>query len=331
MIYSEKPLLRASCQAVGRKGSKVQTPAKTLRYTSNAARSHSMETNTPRSKFLAWLRRYYTCHHDTVILQPRKIYQSEKEKNFKVDIDILTCVNGYLAHDRKQAASLIVFGVQLVTLKKGSFNRIKMDLDFLDANGMESASCPVILNHAPYKTEAYENVTQIKNTHKIVLNGNGNAGGPPGSLLKMGASLEVTDQRESNFKDRYYGKGSSSTRLNAQSSRSGIWWNVKKSSDPDAHDDAGIKANYQFAVLLTRPNNDLFRAKLTLLVDAGWRFKTEIQIPQKVKDNKGASSTSLVFSPEVWYEGTRLLGIERTRLGEFVKSDTLVKLAETRR
>ena len=146
----------------------------------------------------------------------------------------------------------------------------------------------------------------------------------------MGASLEVTDQRESNYKDRYFSKGSSSTRLNAQSSRSGIWWNVKKSSDPDARDDAGIKANYQFAVLLTRPHNDRFSAKLTLLVDAGWRFKTEIQIPQKVKDSKGAS-TSLVFSPEVWYEGTRLPGIERTRLGEFRKSDMLVKLTETRR
>jgi len=50
---------------------------------------------------------------------------------------------------------------------------------------------------------------------------------------------------------------------------SSIWWNVKQSTNPVAKDNAGIKSDYRFAVLLTRLNNATFQARLNLFLDAG--------------------------------------------------------------
>jgi hypothetical protein len=61
------------------------------------------------------------CHNPSRLRikpQARKIFQTESDKSFRIDIDIATCVHGYLAPDKKQPASLIIFAVQFVCLAK---------------------------------------------------------------------------------------------------------------------------------------------------------------------------------------------------------------------
>jgi hypothetical protein len=61
----------------------------------------------------------------------RKIHHSPDKAEYKVDIDIRTCIHGYMKSDRKTPATLIVFDVQLVcTTNKGIFDYFKMDVEF---------------------------------------------------------------------------------------------------------------------------------------------------------------------------------------------------------
>jgi hypothetical protein len=254
-----------------------------------------------------------------IIRQPRKIYQTENDKNFRIDIDLATCVHGYLSPSKKQPASLIVLGVQFVCLtKRGTFNRIKLDLDFQAEDGNR----PSIIEHAPFVQEEHEKEShkKVRKTAKTEFDAHTDIDLRAGH---SGTSVKTEEKKESSFTENYYGKGVSSTRAEEDGSRPGIWWNVKKSSDPDSKDDAGIESNYRFAVLLTRKNRERFNARMKLLVDAGWRFRAENRLSQ-VKYIKG-QSPNLAFSPQIWYEGN-CKGINRKRLGNFVKDGKLAKL-----
>lgn len=276
-----------------------------------------------RSRFAAAF-----CHNPTRLRtkpQPRKIFQTENDKTFRIDIDITTCVHGYLAPDKKQPASLIIFAVQFVCLaKRGAFNRIQMDLDFEEVDGSDQPSHPEIITHAPYIREEEHNVStkQIKKmfkkdftTHADITLGAG----------KAGVRETVTKQNEESFIKRYSGKAASNTRIDKKTGRqSGVWWNVKKSTDPDKSED-GINSNHHFAVLLTRNNKSDFQASIRLFVDAGWRYRAE-NGGSKVKKIDG-KEPNLRFSPGTWYEGN-CEDIDRKRLAVFRNDAKLAGLTK---
>jgi len=269
------------------------------------------------------------CHNPTTHIriktQPRKIFQTENYKNFRIDIEIPTCVHGFLAPDKQQPASLIIFAVQFVCLaKKGAFNRVKVDLDFESSN--TSILSPNIVAHAPFVNEEEQNVSlkDIKHIVKKSITGSANITLGPG---KAGASETSSSQREETFVQRYAGRAASSTRVNIKTGRSsGVWWNVKKTTDPNKSDN-GINSNYCFAVLLERDDKSDFEVGLNLMVDAGWRFLAENGGSRETKiDGK---SPHLKFVPGIWYEGN-CLGIDRKKLDLFRDQDRLADLTKLR-
>jgi hypothetical protein len=270
------------------------------------------------------------CHNPRTIRikhKPRKILQTENDKNFRIDISVATCVHGFLTPDKKQPASLIVFAVQFVCLaKKGAFNRIQMDLDFEDVDGSDNPSYPEIIAHAPYIHEEEHNISykQIKRMFKKDFTTHADIALVAG---KAGISETITKQNEESFIKRYSGKAASSTRVDKKTGKqSGVWWNVKKSTDPDKSED-GINSNHHFAVLLTRVNKSDFQVRVRLFVDAGWRYLAE-NGGSKVKKIDG-KSPDLRFSPELWYEG-KCEGIDRKRLGIFHNDGKLTELTKQR-
>lgn len=106
---------------------------------------------------------------------------------------------------------------------------------------------------------------------------------------KSGVGIRTSDETTTRTTRRYHGTGSSGTLANSEGRITGIWWNVKRSSDPDAGDDAGIAANYRFAILLTRESRRAeFRMGLEMVVDAGWKYKLESRFSRiKVDDGGG--------------------------------------------
>jgi hypothetical protein len=89
----------------------------------------------------------------------------------------------------------------------------------------------------------------------------------------------------------------------------GVWWNIKKSSDPNPGDDAGIKANYCFAVLRTSESDAQIRIKLQLLVDAGWKHifpRTLDGVKVKVQKEEG----SLILDPRTRYKAIVKVSVE---------------------
>lgn len=199
-----------------------------------------------------------------------------------------------------------------------------MDLDFEEADVDASVqSQPEILAHAPYINEEEQNVSykHIKRIFKTEFTTHADISLVPG---KAGVSEKVSRQNEENIIKRYSGKAASNTRINKSGKRSGVWWNVKKSTDPDKSED-GINSNYRFAVLLTRDNKFDFQVKIRLFVDAGWRFLAE-NGGWRVKKIDGCSP-NLRFSPGVWYEGN-CQGIDRKRLGIFRNDGKLADLTK---
>jgi hypothetical protein len=201
---------------------------------------------------------------------------------------------------------------------------MKLQVDFENLLGAEAESGPEILSYAPFEFEEREKIAKvdIQKKHGVqacacaninLVGGNG------------GAKVTISREEISNFTSIYFGRGAAAIVANDKGVSSGIWWNVKQSSNPDAKDDAGIGPNYQFAVLLTRRDNADFQARLNLSVDAGWRYRIENHFSSKLTV-KG-QSPSLLFSPATYYEGT-CTGIDRKRLGRFKKSNDLKQLAK---
>jgi hypothetical protein len=288
------------------------------------------------------------------IVPARRIYQSQDNADFKVDVDIKCCINGYLAKDKKEPATLIIFAVQLVCVEKGTFNHFGMEVDFIDKDGATNPCRPEVISSAPFSVQERMNemVTDVtvKATHVVtkVAEVNATAGaGIPGA--KAGVDTRDTNEKEFKYKIRYFGKGSSNTRCDDSGLRNGVWWNVNKSSNPDAKDDAGIPPNYLFAVLVERSNDSApFEARIRLTVEAGWAHKMEkiLQIlagktstkrrPSSIKrrshelihltaDDCESELEPVVFDPRTKFEG-KCENIDREMLGKYLKEGELAKL-----
>lgn len=199
-----------------------------------------------------------------------------------------------------------------------------MDLDFEEVDNNDNLSRPEIIAHAPYVREEEHDISfkQIKRMFKTDFTTHADINLAAG---KAGMSETVSKQNEESFIKRYSGKAASNTRVNKKTGRkSAVWWNVKKSTDPDKSED-GINSNHHFAVLLTRDNKSDFQARIKLFVDAGWRYMAE-NGGSKVKKIDG-KSPNLTFSPGTWYEGKRQ-NIDRKRLGIFQNDDKLAELTK---
>lgn len=300
----------------------------------------------------------------------RRIYQSRHDAEFKVDVDIKYCVHGYLAKDKKQPASLIVFAPQLVCVENGTFNLFRLEVDFRDQNQPGEPCEPTIALTAPYSVEEhlYEEIVEYKNkftkvvkkTRKITATaGVSEAPVKAGLNGELGSETGKTDELEYSTKVHYFSKGSSNTRVDEDSNRRyGVWWNVKKSTNPRTGDDAGIPPNYLFAVLLTRTNDSAsFEAQFRLYAEAGWAHKKEkmVEIIARhltTKGRKGRPSPAhrplsqeladfaagnyegrpkpMVFDPQKKTEGD-FQGIDRMQLGKYGNEDELKRLTRTQK
>lgn len=260
---------------------------------------------------------------ERVIARPRKIYQTSDGKHFNIDIELQTCIHGYLSRRGRQPASLLIFGVQFASLRKqGTFKRMHLRLDFQDSEGVKPATSPEIICHAPFELERQNiteiNVQQTDGVRNSVFANINLAGG------KSGGSKTISHSKVENYKDLYFDKGASATVANERGRHSGIWWNVKQSTNPHAKDDAGIESNYRFAVLLTRKNDSEFQVQLRLLVDAGWRHRVENHFSRGITVT--GDNPDLNFSPVTRrYEGN-CTGINRKRLGRFKDRAELKRL-----
>jgi hypothetical protein len=245
--------------------------------------------------------------------------------NFNIDITLQTCVNGYLSWTRTQPASLLVFNVQLVCIgKKGSFSNVMMRADFEDIPGTRSAS-PVILAHAPFEFEEKQKETKltISRSNKVQSEVSVPIGLPGGNgKLKQMSVKEVTSTGSVD----YFGKGCSGTVASPEGRISGIWWNVKKSSDPNVKDDAGIDANYRFAVLLTRKSQSPFVIRIKMDVEVanmGMRYRLKGGASKVLV---GGDSLSLIANPKTYYEGD-CTGFSRYNLGRLRRRQEMANLA----
>ncbi|KUJ15913.1 uncharacterized protein LY89DRAFT_98879 [Mollisia scopiformis] len=259
------------------------------------------------------------------ILHPFKVLQADPWKNFKIDIQLEKAVHGYLTPDRQQRASLLVFGVQLVSQRrKTPFKRLTLEAKLMETQGSPS-SRPEVLAHAPFVFEEalkrceieVQNARRVKDHAAASFNVGG---------AKIGIGREVTRSRTSRSIHKYFAKGSSATTVDDDGKCSGIWWNVKQSTIPDAQDDAGIDPNYCFAILLTRERNDkaVFKVKINLEAHAGLSYLLENKFSHviHVKD--------LNVDPRTWHVGP-CRSIDRERLGHFLKPENLVALTKSSR
>lgn len=272
----------------------------------------------------------FLCFSQSPIIVPaRRIYQSQWKAEFKVDIDIKCCVNGYLAKDKKQPATLIIFAAQLVCVEKGTFNQFRMDVDFCDEDRSTNPCNPEVICTAPFSTQEHMNelvtdvtVKAIRSVKKAAEVNATACAGIPGA--KVGTETQKTNEKEFKYKIRFFGKGSSGTRCDNSGRRNGVWWNVNKSSDPDAKDDAGITPNYLFAVLIKRTNDSApFKARIRLTVKAGWAQKVEKIL--QILAGKSSMDSLEAFDPRTKFEG-KCEGIDRALLGKYLKEGELAKL-----
>lgn len=304
--------------------------------------------------------RFWRSSTITIIAPSRRVYQCSDTSEFKVDVDIHSCVHGYLGKDRKQPASLIVFSTQLTCLDKGTFNLFRMEVDFCDQDGAVNPCKPQVIATAPFSVEErlHEDVRSIREkvTDMVENNAEASITVPIQASLggKLGHTTQRTKERETNYQEHYFSKGSSNTRCDESGLRNGVWWNVRKGRDPVTGDDVGgIPPNYRFAVLITRTNDDTpFEAHVQLFVEAGWAHKTEKilqlllgKMPGKKKrlasktrrshdlsrlvnlavgDHEGEADPVL-FDPRNRLEG-RCDNIDRESLGKFRDENELAKL-----
>lgn len=183
-------------------------------------------------------------------------------------------------------------------------------------------SRPEILAHAPFIFEEalkkdkvnVEDTTAAKNH----VEGELNIG-----AAKFSSGHETTHIAARHSIHKYFSKGASAITVVFDGKRSGVWWNVKQSSIPDAQDDAGIDPNYRFAVLLTRGKDDkeVFKVKICLEIHAGIEYLVENRWKHVIE------AESLSVDPRVWYVGD-CRGIDRRRLEEFEMRGKLTDLTK---
>lgn len=269
-----------------------------------------------------------------------------------------------MANNKKQPASLIILAPQLVCVENGTFNLFRIEADFQDQDKSGKPCGPAIVSTAPYSFEErlYEEVVEFKNkvtkmvkkTKKISATvGITEAPLKAGLNGELGTETQKINEIEYSTKVHYFSKGSSNTRVDEDSNRRyGVWWNVKKSTNPKTGDDAGIPPNYLFAILLTRSNDSTpFEAHFRLFAEAGWAHKKEkiVEIVARHLTTKGKGRPSaanrplsqeladfaagnyegrpkpMVFDPRIKFEGD-CQGIDRMQLGKYKKDEELEKL-----
>jgi hypothetical protein len=297
-----------------------------------------------------------------ISIPARRIYQSRDDSKLKIDVDIKYCVHGYLAKDKKQPASLIIFAPQLDCVNRETINIFTMEVNFYDQDGSSQPCNPTVISTAPFSVQECVDGVIVDSREKVAVlvkrnkKVNGTAGVNIGLNAGLGGELahETQHNRELEhfYQKRYFIKGSSNTRVDDSGRRYGVSWNVKKSNNPDAGDDAGIPSNYLFVVLLTRTNNSTpFEARFRLSARVGMANKRERVIEvvtrpfTKSKTGRPSSVNRLsqelknftardcdgtakptVFDPRTKHEGD-YQDIDRLQIGRYKKVVELEKLA----
>jgi hypothetical protein len=292
-------------------------------------------------------------------IRGRKIHQSPKKADFKVDVDIHTCIHGYLAKDKRQPASLIIFKVQLVCTREGTFDRFYMDVTFnniANKNVSTDLAQPEVVSTAPFWYEMPQNLLSriwkkeelhaINKTYGIEI-GAGRTIPNVEARAKVKRTKMDYSKLHTDGEYHYYDKGSSSTTVDETGRRTGVWWNAKKSSAPGLKDDAGLQPNYLFAILLTRSSATApFEARMHLAIDA-WQkdkkvkssqlFSEDIAVKRpkaiqrlssrwiKPAEDAEGDAAPITFDPKVMLEG-QCDKIDINRLARYKDGQELAKL-----
>ncbi|KAE8453928.1 hypothetical protein EG329_007704 [Mollisiaceae sp. DMI_Dod_QoI] len=257
---------------------------------------------------------------------PIKIFQTDPKKNFNIDVQLEKAVHGYLLADKKKRASLLVFGVQLVSLRRNTpFKRLKLEAKIIELQGPPT-SRPEILAHAPFVFEEalkvskvpVETGSEVQMTSDVEVNV---------GVGKVKFGRKVIGGKQSESVEVYFAKGASAICEDGDGKRSKVWWNVKQSTVPNSKDNAGIDPNYRFAVLLARGKDDKapYRVKIDLEVHAGWEYLFEHGLSNTIH------AKDLDIDPRTWHVGVDPRSINREKLGLFEKPEYLASLTKSAR
>jgi hypothetical protein len=96
---------------------------------------------------------FFSFSRSPTIIPARRIHQSRHDAEFEVDVDIKCCIHGYLARDKKEPVSLIIFAPQLVCLNKGTFNVFRMEVNFYDQDGSGKPCNSAAISIAPFSVQ----------------------------------------------------------------------------------------------------------------------------------------------------------------------------------
>ena len=254
-------------------------------------------------------------------IQRRNIHTSGKRSDHKIDIDLYTCVHGWLDQKKEQRASLLVFDAQLVCTKgKGIFRRAYLAFEFDDQTPSKSPSNPDVLAYAPFvEMESSHEVTEdVSSRHQF------EAGAGVSSIGE--ASAKYTRERETSYQNRYFDKGTANRFYDAPRDRyNGVWWNLNHSQNP--HDLDGIRCNFRCAVLLKRSSDADFQGTFQLDVDAGSWYAVEKKFSHWRGVAEAETDDPINFHPSAPPQGEHQ-GIEPTRLGIWREDDKLRSLVK---
>jgi hypothetical protein len=295
---------------------------------------------------------------ETVDLVQPIIYSLDEKRNetFNIAISLRTCVHGYLAADKKQPASLIVFSVHLNCFRRARhFSRFDMDAEFSETSELNPMSekenpslqseGPAIIQYAPHSRNSKESETEIE--AKKTCSGSMKAETDL-EFFSKGVKAEVagslTKEITERSKHRYFEicRAKARPRPNKDTPVAVKWVSVR-SSNPHHTDDASLTPETLFAVLLQRRTGAKFEVKINFWADGGKRYTFQrclehFDASNNVQENmrkvlgcawdQGGEMVRKEFDPSGLKCRGLVEGIKRNELGKFAVQNALEKLTE---
>lgn len=239
--------------------------------------------------------------------------------SYRVDVDLSTCVHGYLDSSATQRASLIVLEAQFAFVGQGPrrFRWADMSLKFVD--DPSTPSKPDVISWAPFRFQEESDPTTIDVEEE--KQGGGNISGGAG-VVSGGANASV--RKKSSYQMRYFDRGTAGRFPNVKNNTyDGVWWTLQESLDPKQRN--GIRANSFFAVLIKRESDAPFIGDFQLIIEAGTWYS--IRKAWETITCRAIPDDPINFLPSEPPQG-KVTGIETNNLGKYTVKGELAKLVD---
>lgn len=253
-------------------------------------------------------------------IQRRNLTHRGARTSYRVDVNLSTCVHGYLDASKQQRASLIILEAQFASVGDGRhrFRCADMSLEFSD--DYQAPSKPDVIAYAPFRFQEQSDPTAIGIEEEKQVAATASGGGPGGS-----AGVNFSASKKMSYQMRYFDRGTAGTFHSIKNNtRDGVWWNLQESLNPKQKD--GIRANCLFAVVLTRESEAPFTGDFQLVMKAGTWYN--IQEIWKETTGRAIPDDPINFDPTSPPQGTTT-GITADQLGRYTDNRELEKLLDS--